>query len=182
MSAPRLILVYHPDEADTYAARIRARRRSVAVVACGTPEAAAKHVAEAEILYAWGFPPELLSRAPKLRWIQVMGAGVERFLVPGLRDDIVITRAAGIFGPWMAEYAIGWALWSTQKMELFRTLQRARHWKPTDPTRLRGRTLCVVGLGDSIKMAQKQAYEAVEKISFAGAQYRRDIGWRGLKH
>jgi phosphoribosylamine--glycine ligase len=45
-----------------------------------------------------------------------------------------------------------------------------------------GRVLCVVGLGDSIKMAQKQAYETVEKIHFDGAQYRRDIGWRGLKH
>jgi phosphoribosylamine--glycine ligase len=45
-----------------------------------------------------------------------------------------------------------------------------------------GRVLCVVGLGDSIKMAQKQAYDGVEKIHFNGAQYRRDIGWRGLKH
>jgi phosphoribosylamine--glycine ligase len=45
-----------------------------------------------------------------------------------------------------------------------------------------GRVLCVVGLGDSIKMAQKQAYETVEKIHFDGAQFRRDIGWRGLKH
>ncbi|MES2261574.1 MAG: phosphoribosylamine--glycine ligase [Pseudomonadota bacterium] len=45
-----------------------------------------------------------------------------------------------------------------------------------------GRVLCVVGLGDSVKMAQKQAYETVEKIHFDGAQYRRDIGWRGLKH
>ena len=45
-----------------------------------------------------------------------------------------------------------------------------------------GRVLCVVGLGDSIKMAQKQAYEAVDKIHFNGAQFRRDIGWRGLKH
>src|SRR5450830_796880 len=45
-----------------------------------------------------------------------------------------------------------------------------------------GRVLCVVGLGDSIKMAQKQAYETVEKIHFDGMQYRRDIGWRGLKH
>jgi phosphoribosylamine--glycine ligase len=45
-----------------------------------------------------------------------------------------------------------------------------------------GRVLCVVGLGDSIKMAQKQAYEAVDKIAFDGMQYRRDIGWRGLKH
>ena len=45
-----------------------------------------------------------------------------------------------------------------------------------------GRVLCVVGLGDSIKMAQKQAYDAVDQIHFNGAQFRRDIGWRGLKH
>ena len=44
-----------------------------------------------------------------------------------------------------------------------------------------GRVLCVVGLGDSVKMAQKQAYETVDKIHFNGAQYRRDIGWRGVK-
>jgi phosphoribosylamine--glycine ligase len=41
--------------------------------------------------------------------------------------------------------------------------------------------LCVVGLGDSVKMAQKQAYEGVDKIRFDGAQFRRDIGWRGIK-
>jgi len=45
-----------------------------------------------------------------------------------------------------------------------------------------GRVLCVVGLGDNIKMAQKQAYDAVDKIAFDGVQFRRDIGWRGLKH
>jgi phosphoribosylamine--glycine ligase len=44
-----------------------------------------------------------------------------------------------------------------------------------------GRVLCVVGLGDSVKMAQKQAYEGVDKIRFDGAQFRRDIGWRGIK-
>jgi len=44
-----------------------------------------------------------------------------------------------------------------------------------------GRVLCVVGLGDSVKMAQKQAYEVVEQIHFDGAQYRHDIGWRGIK-
>ncbi len=45
-----------------------------------------------------------------------------------------------------------------------------------------GRVLCVVGMGDSIKMAQKVAYDAVDKIKFDGAQFRRDIGWRGIKH
>ena len=43
-----------------------------------------------------------------------------------------------------------------------------------------GRVLCVVGLGDTVKLAQKHAYETVEKIRFQGAQYRRDIGWRAL--
>ncbi|MFJ7567979.1 phosphoribosylamine--glycine ligase [Herminiimonas sp. NPDC097707] len=44
-----------------------------------------------------------------------------------------------------------------------------------------GRVLCVVGLGDSVKMAQKKAYEVIDHIHFDGAQYRHDIGWRALK-
>jgi phosphoribosylamine--glycine ligase len=44
-----------------------------------------------------------------------------------------------------------------------------------------GRVLCVVGLGDSVKMAQKQAYQTVEQIRFDGMQFRCDIGWRALK-
>jgi phosphoribosylamine--glycine ligase len=44
-----------------------------------------------------------------------------------------------------------------------------------------GRVLCVVGLGDTVRMAQKVAYEAADQIHFDGAQFRRDIGWRALK-
>ncbi len=44
-----------------------------------------------------------------------------------------------------------------------------------------GRVLCVVGLGDSVKVAQKHAYDAVDQIRFDGMQFRRDIGWRALK-
>jgi phosphoribosylamine--glycine ligase len=44
-----------------------------------------------------------------------------------------------------------------------------------------GRVLCVVGLGDSVKMAQKQAYACADQIHFDGMQMRRDIGWRALK-
>jgi len=44
-----------------------------------------------------------------------------------------------------------------------------------------GRVLCVVGLGDSVKVAQKQAYAAADLIHFEGAQLRRDIGWRAVK-
>ena len=44
-----------------------------------------------------------------------------------------------------------------------------------------GRVLCVVGLGDSVRMAQNHAYDVVDRIHFDGAQFRRDIGWRALK-
>lgn len=43
-----------------------------------------------------------------------------------------------------------------------------------------GRVLTVVGRGKDLAQARAHAYERVEKISFTGAQYRRDIGWRSL--
>src|SRR2546430_11995105 len=43
-----------------------------------------------------------------------------------------------------------------------------------------GRVLCATALGDSIKMAQRRAYEVVEGIRFDGMQYRRDIGHRAV--
>jgi phosphoribosylamine--glycine ligase len=44
-----------------------------------------------------------------------------------------------------------------------------------------GRVLCVTALGDSVKVAQQRAYDALAGIAFAGAQYRRDIGHRAIK-
>jgi phosphoribosylamine--glycine ligase/phosphoribosylaminoimidazole synthetase len=43
-----------------------------------------------------------------------------------------------------------------------------------------GRVVTVVGRGKDLAQARAHAYERVEKISFTGAQYRRDIGWRSL--
>lgn len=146
----RRILVYHPEPADTraYADLIRRPSRDWSVTAALTPEAAIAAAAETEVLYCWRPPRPLLAAATRLRWIQCMGAGVEQLLVPEVSPRVAITRVAGIFGPWMAEYALGWCLWVTQRMDRFRADQRARRWAPVDPIPLRGLTLCVVGLGD----------------------------------
>jgi glyoxylate/hydroxypyruvate reductase A len=146
----RAILVYHPDaaEARAYAKLIELPRPSLTVQVASTPEDAAALIGEAEILYAWKFPAELLGRAPRLAWVQSMGAGVDRFVVPQLPRRVILTRAAGIFGPWMAEYTLGWCLWITQRIELFREQQRHRRWIEVNPVRLGKATLCVVGLGD----------------------------------
>lgn len=43
-----------------------------------------------------------------------------------------------------------------------------------------GRVLCVTALGDSVRIAQKRAYEVLAGIRFEGMQYRRDIGYRAI--
>jgi phosphoribosylamine---glycine ligase len=43
-----------------------------------------------------------------------------------------------------------------------------------------GRVLCAVGLGDSVRDAQRQAYALAEVIRWPGLQYRKDIGYRAL--
>jgi len=43
-----------------------------------------------------------------------------------------------------------------------------------------GRVLCAVGLGDSVRAAQRQAYDLVGAICWDGMQYRRDIGYRAI--
>ncbi len=44
-----------------------------------------------------------------------------------------------------------------------------------------GRVLCVTALGESVKLAQQKAYEALQGIRIDGAVWRRDIGHRAIK-
>jgi phosphoribosylamine--glycine ligase len=44
-----------------------------------------------------------------------------------------------------------------------------------------GRVLTVTALGDSVRAAQRRAYEAAAQVRFAGQQYRTDIGHRAIK-
>jgi phosphoribosylamine--glycine ligase len=43
-----------------------------------------------------------------------------------------------------------------------------------------GRVLCVTAMGDSVKMAQRRAYQVIESIRFEGMQFRGDIGHRAV--
>ncbi|MCX7240658.1 MAG: phosphoribosylamine--glycine ligase [Burkholderiales bacterium] len=45
-----------------------------------------------------------------------------------------------------------------------------------------GRVLCVTALGDSVRLAQARAYQALNGIHFDGMQFRTDVGHRGIKH
>lgn len=144
------VAVYYPDprEADRYARLVRAPRGAVRLHVCADLASAAAVADDVEVLFAWKFPPPLYARAGKLRWVQAMGAGVD-WALPDVPAHVTITRAPGVFGPWMAEYVAGWCLWVAQRMEAYLAAQRERRWIDTVlPIRLAGRTLGVIGLGE----------------------------------
>ncbi len=146
---PVRVLVYHPAEAKDYAALIRAPRRRVAVTACATPDEAARVIDETDVIYGWKFPAALYPRATRLRWLHAMGAGVDWVLVPGFPDEVTVTRVPGVFGLWMREYVLARCLAVTQRLDDYRSFQRARSWREdVIPERLAGKTMVVVGLGD----------------------------------
>jgi len=141
------VLVYHADR--RYAELVRVPKRGVSVQIAATPSEAAGAIADTEILYAWKFPAPLYARAGRLKWLQVMGAGVDWALVPELPPHVQVTRAPGVFGPWMAEYVVAWCSWVTQRMKVYRDAQRQRRWDDhVLPDRLGGKTVTIVGLGD----------------------------------
>ena len=43
-----------------------------------------------------------------------------------------------------------------------------------------GRVLCVTALGDTVRVAQRRAYDVADRIRFPGCQMRRDIGHRAI--
>ena len=159
------VLVYRQSEADAFAAHIRAPRDRVKIHVAASPDDAAKVVGEADVVWGWKFPPALYAKAPRLAWLETMGAGVDWALVTELPSRVTVTRAAGIFGPWMAEYTLGWCLRATQHMAEYREAQRARHWRADlMPDRLAGKTMVIVGLGEIGRTIARAARSLSMKI------------------
>jgi phosphoglycerate dehydrogenase-like enzyme len=106
---------------------------------------------ELEIVFAWNFDrPTLLDvvpRAPRLRWIQSISAGVEEFAKPVLaQHDVTLTSAAGVYDPGLAESVLGFLL--ALSARIVEDARLAPGSWPTDGTRLiRGSTALVVGAG-----------------------------------
>jgi len=93
------------------------------------PEAMAA-VAEAEVYCGWGMPAPLFHAAPRLRWVQSALAGTGALLaIPELRDGpCLLTNAAGMYGPPIAETVLAGVLHLTRGLDLAASLRAERRW------------------------------------------------------
>jgi phosphoglycerate dehydrogenase-like enzyme len=105
-------------------------------------------LARAEVLFALHTPKNLMELAPRLRWIQGLGAGVEQFASAGVpRDRVVVTNASGISASSMAEFVIGRLLQIWKRFREADQYQRSHEYVRTYGRTFAGSTLGIVGLG-----------------------------------
>ena len=96
-------------------------------------------------------PPRenLRSRAPRLKWIQTTGAGVDSIApLDWLPVDVTLTNNSGAHGE-KAEDSCAMALLMLQsRMPEVMTNQRERRWEPVYTTPIAGKTAVILGFGD----------------------------------
>jgi phosphoglycerate dehydrogenase-like enzyme len=104
--------------------------------------------ADTEAILAWGMPPGLLPRMPKLRWAQALTAGVEGWLaLPDLPPALALTCARGTHRESMAENILGALFHLTKPYAAIVEDQKQSKWVRRVATPLAGQTLGILGLG-----------------------------------
>ena len=105
-------------------------------------------IAEADVLMALDLPPGIIGWAPRLAWVQAIGAGVGQLEPANLKaNGIALTNAAGVASVPIAEFAIGRLLEVWKDTRVLERQQRDRQWQMHQGLLVKGRTLGIVGLG-----------------------------------
>lgn len=112
------------------------------------PPEVGEALARAEVVLAMDLPFDVATHAPRLRWVQGMGAGVSQLVSAGLGDaGIRLTTAAGVNAVSIAEFVMARLLQIAKRLPEIDEHQRAHRWEPTFGREIAGSTLGVVGLG-----------------------------------
>lgn len=107
-----------------------------------------EQMARTEALMAYTVPPGVLPAMPKLRWAQVMTAGVEGWMaLPDLPPNLVVTCARGTHTESMPENILGALFYVAKPYAAAVDNQRRGKWVHTVAQPLTGKTLAILGLG-----------------------------------
>ena len=103
---------------------------------------------QAEVLLALQTPKNLMSLAPRMRWLQGVGAGVEQFVAAGVRrDQVTVTNASGVSAGSMAEFVIARLLQIWKRFPEAERHQRSHEYVQTYGRTFAGCVLGIIGMG-----------------------------------
>ena len=86
--------------------------------------------ARADVALALDLPRDVATLAPRLRWVQAIGAGVEHLDDVELPPGCLVTNAAGVAAAPIAEFALTRILAVWKRLPEIDALQAERRWSP----------------------------------------------------
>lgn len=104
-------------------------------------------LAEAEVIYGRKFPKNLIARAPKLKWIQIMSAGVDTLTTDIMRSQVILTSSRGINATAVSEVILERMLMFAKQAPLCFRLKQEKQWSSFIPTELHFKIVGILGLG-----------------------------------
>jgi phosphoglycerate dehydrogenase-like enzyme len=124
----------------------------VELVACANDAEALSNVEGASASYGF-ITAKLIHAGKNLRWVQQGSAGVEQLMeIPELLErDIVLTNMQRVYGPEIADQALGYLLSFTRSLPYYVRSQPSQEWRSREPgvvlDELMGKTMLIIGLG-----------------------------------
>jgi phosphoglycerate dehydrogenase-like enzyme len=105
-------------------------------------------LARLDVALAIDLPFDVGRVAPRLRWVQAVGAGTGQLQSAGLAEaGIRLTTAAGANAVAIAEFALARVLQEWKRFRALDELQARHDWEPLYGRQLEGSTLGLLGLG-----------------------------------
>ena len=149
-------ILIHNDQTDDLVAKLQVTRPDAQVQACNSYDGLPDMIQsfQPQVVYTVrfagtpGFPRDALFGPNGPQWIANGGAGTDHF---GHWDKgrTTVTNAAGVAADMMAEYVFGGFLHFTLDIDGLHADKKAKHWASRTVAPLSGKTILIVGLGNT---------------------------------
>jgi D-2-hydroxyacid dehydrogenase (NADP+) len=149
---PNLLILTEVQEAmrARYKAMLLERFPQLTVNVVGHHNDVGPHIANTEILLCFSPPmaDHVVRDAPKLKWIQALGTGVDNIVdLPSLAPEVVVTNIRGIHGAPVSEATIAYMLSLARDLPRSARAQERNAWERWPSQLLAGKTVGILGVG-----------------------------------
>lgn len=141
------VCIFHSRMGNQIGAALRAALLDIDIDVVTDTERDPPCAGEITVLVANSLPPGMLGRCPRLRWLQLTGAGADHVLAGEPPEGLLVTHAGNVPARAVAEFVwMGLLALAKEAPRLVRQ-QRARAWALPSARLLAGSTLVIAGLG-----------------------------------
>ncbi|HZQ12655.1 MAG TPA: D-2-hydroxyacid dehydrogenase [Pseudolabrys sp.] len=149
---PKVLILTEVQEAmrARYKAMLLERFPQLTIDVVGHHNDVGPYIADIDVLLCFSPPmaDHVVRDAPKLKWIQALGTGVDNIVdLPSLGKEVLVTNVRGIHGPPVSEATLAYMLSLARDLPRATRAQDKRQWERWPAQLLAGKTVGILGVG-----------------------------------